>query len=43
MMLKNGQDSASPFKVAAAQRKNICPEWLNWRGSLAAISSKKKF
>ena len=28
----------SPFRVAAAQCKNICPDWPNWLGSLAAIS-----
>ena len=26
------------FRVAAAQCKNICPEWPNWPGSLAGIS-----
>jgi hypothetical protein len=29
---------ASAFRVASAQCKNIYPEWLNWPGSLAAIS-----
>ena len=43
MMVKCGLDysignSPSPFRVAAAQCKNICPEWLNWPGSLAGIS-----
>jgi hypothetical protein len=26
------------FRVAAAQCKKICPEWLNWPGRLAGIS-----
>ena len=34
-MVKSGLDFLfwnlpSPFRVAAAQCKNICPEWLNW-------------
>ena len=38
----------SPFRVAAAQCKKICPDGLNWPGRLAGISegapwiSKKK-
>ena len=32
----NGSDTP----VAAAQFKNICPEWLNWPGSLAWLSLK---
>ena len=31
-------NSASPFRVAAAQCKNICPERLNWPSSLVSIS-----
>ena len=43
MMVKCGLDysignSPSPFRVAAAQCKNICPEWPNWPGSLAGSS-----
>ena len=42
-MLKSGLNllfwnSPSTFRVAAAQCKNICPEWLNWPGSLSGIS-----
>ena len=42
-MVKSGLDflfgnSLSPFRVAAAQCKNICTEWPNWPGSLAGIS-----
>ena len=42
MMVKSGLDflfwnSPSPFWVAAAQCKNICPEWPNWPSSLAGI------
>ena len=38
MMVKSGLDflfwnSPSPFRVAAAQCKNICPEWPDWPGS----------
>ena len=44
-MVKNGLDflfrnSPSPFRVAAAQCKYICPEWLNWPGTLAGISEE---
>ena len=31
-------NSLSPFRVAAAQCKSICPEWPNWPGSWAGIS-----
>ena len=44
MMVKSGLefilkiDRAPGFRVAAAQCKNICPDWPNWPGSLAGIS-----
>jgi hypothetical protein len=42
MMVKSGLERIilkfhSPFRVAAAQCKKICPEWLNWPGWLAGI------
>ena len=46
-MLKNDDEkwsrifySTSPFRVAAAQLKKICPERLNWPGRLAGISER---
>ena len=44
MMAKSGLEFfilkliSEPFRIAAAQGNNICPEWLDWPGSLAAIS-----
>jgi hypothetical protein len=44
MMAKSGLDFfilkfiSEPFRIAAAQGNNFCPEWLYWPGSLAAIS-----
>ena len=48
MMLKSDLDflfwnSPSPFRVAAAQCKIICPEWPNWPGSLAGISERARW
>ena len=42
-MMKSGLDflilkSYMPIRVAAAQRKKICPERLDWPGRLAGIS-----
>ena len=43
MMVKSGIEFLflnlmSPFRVAASQCKEICPERLNWPGRLAGIS-----
>ena len=43
MMVKSGLEflfwnSPSPFRVAAAQCKKVCPEGLNWPDRLAGIS-----
>ena len=47
MMVKSGLEflfwnSPIPFRVAAAQRKKIYPERLNWHGRLAEVNFKTK-